>query len=364
MRDLEDLFFFLGRPLSPGYGLVALTRRLLYRRGILRSYKVEVPVVSIGNILLGGTGKTPHVLQIALWLMEKGICPAIVSRGYKGHVGKGPLVLFDGKELLFPPEVSGDEPFMMGSFLKEEVERSGYARSALVVVGSDRVRGAREAIRRGAEVVILDDGFQHLRLQRDLDILLFPFGTRFDSLRPFPGGRLREPLSSCAFSNGILITKCPRSLNEREKARYLGRFGKARTFFSRYVSSAVLLFERPGSLGTDTICGKEVALFCGIGDPESFKNHIEGMGISVKGVLAFRDHHAYTLKDISKIRDWGRSIGVDTLLTTEKDMARLQGLIGGSQATEIIGGMEVFALRIEPRPEERFFRFIEKGLGL
>jgi len=266
-----------------------------------------IPVLSVGNITVGGTGKTPIVAWLARTLRDQGRTPAVVSRGYRGSAGKGPLLVSRGERPLAGPEICGDEPFLLARHLE----------GVLVVVGSDRVEGARFARRSGADVAVLDDGFQHRRLARDLDIVLLDAHNPFGNYGLLPAGTLREPLAGLARADVVLITR--------------SRPGESLVVIERVVRrhhpSVPILragnrrvgFRDPGGVPVST--PRRALAFCGVGNPASFAADLEAEGLEIVDLRIFPDHHPYSEADAaSLIRDaLGRAA---TLVTTEKDLVR------------------------------------------
>ena len=181
---MKRLGFMLGRPLAPLYSLAMLARAQGYRRGLFASHKMPVPVISVGNLLMGGTGKTPLVQYLAQLLQNEGWKPAIISRGYGGRAKDRVNVVSNGQQVLLDAVQAGDEPLLLAESLP----------GVPVLTGIVRHLPAREAIAMGADVLVLDDGFQHLAVQRDVNLVLFNADRLAGNSRVFPGGELREPV--------------------------------------------------------------------------------------------------------------------------------------------------------------------------
>ncbi len=320
VSSTKDILFSLGRPISPLYSLLMRARARAYASGMFSSFRVPGPVISIGNLSMGGTGKTPHVIHLSEMLLHHGLRPAIVSRGYGGKAGKGPLVVSKGSGPLVDPGLGGDEPVMMAQRLE----------GVMVVVGSDRVAGAEYALSHlGADVIVLDDGFQHLRLQRDLDIVLLPATNPFGNRRIFPGGDLREPISALGRASCILITRAD-TLTAKDHQALLGELrehvhGKPIFFSKNKVTRVWSLREGPeaGSARTK-IQDKPLFAFCGLGTPESFLATLKSTGAEVTGYMWFQDHHIYNEKDLQKLTRDAERTGAKILVTTTKDAVKLE----------------------------------------
>lgn len=313
-------------------GALALRNRHYNGPGAVRS--APVPVVSVGNITVGGTGKTPIVSWIAEQLESMGRKPAIVSRGYGGTAGRGPLFVSRGSAPLCDAAQAGDEPVQLAASLP----------GVRVVVGSDRWAGAAAAAADGADVVILDDGFQHRRLARDLDIVLLDASNPFDNGRVIPAGRLREPLHALGRAQMVLITR----------ARPDTAYPEIESEVRRHAPQATLLLadHRPqgfvDAAGRETPAPRRAVVFCGIGNPVRFRDDLGQLGIDVVGFRAFRDHHVYTDAEIEKLRQDARSQEA-VLVTTEKDLARIDaGDHGPSRASMI--ALRIAAVVHAPAP--------------
>ncbi|MGW8179589.1 MAG: tetraacyldisaccharide 4'-kinase, partial [bacterium] len=191
MRFLKSLLSWL-------FGLAIRIRSHLYKRGLLRSKKLRHPVVCIGNLTLGGTGKTPLVAYLAIRLRESGFAPVILSRGYKGKLGSTVMLVSDGKQISGTPELCGDEPYLLAQKLE----------GVVVAVGKDRFKaGQAVADQPEGTIFLLDDGFQHWKLQRQLDLLVIDGSCSLKKEALLPAGRLREPLSAMARADAIVVTR-------------------------------------------------------------------------------------------------------------------------------------------------------------
>jgi tetraacyldisaccharide 4'-kinase len=287
-----------------------------------------IPVISVGNLTVGGTGKTPLTAWIASHLLEDGRRPAIVSRGYGGSSGRGPCVVSRGAGPLVPAGVAGDEPVLLARRLP----------GVLVVVGSDRLAGARAAREAGADVLVLDDGFQHRRLARDLDLVLLDSHDPFGAFRLLPSGPLREPVASLKRADAVILTRSrpgePLPFLERVIRRHAGdvpllRAGHRATGFVDAAGSA----QPPP--------GRAVA-FCGIGSPDTFLVDLLSEGVEVLEERRFPDHHRFRPAELAEIAALARRHGA-VPVTTEKDLVRLPGPVPLP---------DVLALRIEAVPHE------------
>jgi len=305
-------------------GAVALRNRYYDRPSAVRA--VSVPVVSVGNVTLGGTGKTPVVAWLAEQLGTMGRKPAIVSRGYGGVAGRGPVFVSRGDGPLCDARQAGDEPVQLATGLP----------GVRVVVGSDRWAGAAAAAADGADVVVLDDGFQHRRLARDLDIVLLDASNPFGNEHVIPAGQLREPLHALGRAQIVLITR----------ARPDTAYPRIESVVRRYRPDATILLAGHQSVGFVDSDGRGVSAparalaFCGIGNPGRFQVDLRELGVVVVGFRAFRDHHVYTGAEIEELQRAAR-LRDAILVTTEKDLVRIHA---GDHA---LPPSALLALRIE-----------------
>lgn len=276
-------------PLATLYGTVVQTRNGLYDRGKLPIGKLRGPVVSIGNLNVGGSGKTPFLIALGKLLQQRGIAFDVLSRGYRRATRGVALVDPAGS-----PRDFGDEPILI-------VRKLGVP----VVVGEDRYQAGQFAEQRfGPQLHLLDDGFQHRRLARDFDIVLItPSDTR-DTL--LPTGRLREPLSSLARADAVVLTNEATSDGLPLGNRQVWR------------ASREIIAPR-----LDDPC----IAFCGLARPTNFFADLASAGLTVAGTKSFADHHAYTKADVRKLRFLGERYGAAAFVTTEKDAINLGPLI-------------------------------------
>ncbi len=323
---IEDLMygrkrsFFIGailRVLSILYGIVVRVRNTLYSVSLFRQKRMQQRVLSVGNITLGGTGKTPAVMKIAETLRRHHHKPAVVTRGYGRHDESKLIVVSDGKEVQVDAEAGGDEPVLIASKLE----------GVPVIADRDRRRAARYASSVfGTDTVILDDGFQHRRLQRDIDIVLIDAADPFGNGKLFPAGILREPLSALRRAQVVLITGIDRSGDPEILKRTIRRFTGARIFTSHPVPVDLIdvMTGKPEPL--ETLRDVAVVAFSGIARPSAFASMLESLGARVQAALVFPDHYAYDKRDLDAIRLRAADEKVDRIITTEKDAVRLKTL--------------------------------------
>jgi tetraacyldisaccharide 4'-kinase len=294
-------------PFSILYGMVIAIRNFLYDGGILRSASFDKPVILVGNLSMGGTGKTPHV-EYLIRLLQGRYRLATLSRGY-GRSSKGfQLAGADATTALL-----GDEPFMYHCKYPD----------IQVAVCADRAEGIQRlfASADGCDVVVMDDGFQHRSVTPSLQILLNPHGSRFTHDHVLPMGNLREPRSGYWRADIIIVTGCPDGLHNDQKQAIIEELKPLPTqtvFFSRIVYGDPVAFDA-SSKGIQP--ANKVAAFAGIAHPENFFNHAATLGTSSQHYV-FADHHRFTAEELSRIIKAHPSN--TTFLTTEKDFVRLQ----------------------------------------
>jgi tetraacyldisaccharide 4'-kinase len=298
-------------PLTPLYRGAVTARIVAYRRGWLRSTRLPAPVVSVGNLTFGGTGKTPTVVALVRDLVRRGRHPAVLTRGYGREVTE-PRVLI-GPEPGVELEMAGDEPLELAHRLP----------GVPVVVDADRVRGGIEALTRGADVLVLDDGFQHLRLERDLDLVLVDAGDPWGGGRMPPRGRLREPLSGLERADAVVVTKVPSDPTPvvAEVRRVVERHAtRLPVLAARLVPTTV---RRPnGSAGPEILAGARVLAVAGLGRPEGFAELLRSAGAEVVETRWFADHHVFTSGELDAAV--ARAAELEAVLaTTAKDAVRM-----------------------------------------
>lgn len=311
-------------PPSWAFGAAAAARRALYRHGVLAVERAPLPVISVGNLALGGTGKTPVVIALASRLRDRGHAVAVLSRGYRGS-GEGPRIVSRGDGPLLPPSDAGDEPVLIAR----------RCPGVHVLVGPRRADLARIAAQDlGASVAILDDGFQHLSLARDLDIVVLDAAAPLGNGFLVPRGPLREGAAALGRAHLVWIAKT----DEGDPAivEAAARLAEERTGMppvrARYRVERVLLPDgRSGSLA-----GRSVATFAGIGRPSSFRALLEREGARVVAQSTFPDHHGVNARELERVRAGARAAGAELLCCTEKDAVKL-GLLQGDPPIAVVG---------------------------
>jgi tetraacyldisaccharide 4'-kinase len=298
------------------YRLAVAARNAAYDRRLLAIASAPVPVVSIGNLTLGGTGKTPLVAWCVQTLASAGLRPAIVSRGYGARPGE-----------------KSDEAAELAILLPGVPH----------VANRDRVAGARTAAAAGADVVVLDDGFQHRRLARDLDIVAVDATDPFGCNAIFPRGLLREPLANLSRAQACVLTRASMVDAARREAirTALGAATRGRmpAVWAEAAHRPVQLRTASGAtLPLDALHGKRIAAFAGIGNPAAFRRSLESLGAELVAFRPLADHHAYDTGDIEAIAAWARSARADLAITTLKDLVKLR--------VETLAGIPLAAVEI------------------
>ncbi len=332
------------------YTLVVKIRLLSYRTGLLRSGEVGCRVVSVGNITVGGVGKTPVVEFIARRLKERGLGVAVLSRGYKGKKRSDVNVVCDGENILLGPDEAGDEPYMLARRLEGIPVLVGTDRSKLGMYAVDRYR---------VDAAILDDGYQHLGLKRDLDILVVDGERGFGNGLLFPRGPLREPLSEIRRAKIILVNKVssrtPEIVN-RIKAIHPG----PSLFQSTYRAVRLVSLWSGSEEDLKRLAGTKVVALAAIAHPASFTNLLTSLGADVTREVSFEDHHHYTVEEIESVMEEAGTAGAELIVTTEKDAVKLERLAP-------VTGTPLYFLEIGLNlagDEEKFIDAVLEGSGL
>ena len=328
------------RPRSPWQRLYGAGHAIRWRWYARRARQLPRPVVSVGNLHWGGSGKTPLVAAIASHLRDRGLFPAILSRGYRSS-GHGVRVVSVGRGPLLGPLVAGDEPVLL----------AGDLPGVAVVVSPDRWQAGCHAMERldpNPDVFVLDDGFSHLKLFRDLDLLAFPADDPYGAGRLFPGGRLREPLAAVARADAVILTGATGSAGS-EFARTLRGLG----FSGPGFTSALRTLEPRLETGELLAPGSRVLVVSAVARPERFVAAVRERHLEVAGVLAFADHHRYPERSLAKIESAWRRARADAVLTTAKDRVKLLGRLE----------MPLAELPVRNEPDPELWHWLDKQLA-
>ncbi|HCV43273.1 MAG TPA: tetraacyldisaccharide 4'-kinase [Bacteroidetes bacterium] len=321
-------------PFSWLYGFGILCRNMAFDLGLLKSTSVGVPVISVGNMTMGGTGKTPLVEYIVGVCLAKGRRVAVVSRGYK-RGSSGVLVVSDGERVLANVDKGGDEP----------VQIARKYPKAIVVVGERRVEAARKAVgEMNANVIVLDDGFQHRYLRRDLDIVVVDARKNLYRTRMIPAGERREPMGSIKRAQLVAFSRADAVKEGGGWERWLSNQYRGPKINYQYKLDRIVQIGSDMGFVARDLKGKKMMLFSGIGDHQDFVRQMGSAGMEVVGNARFPDHHAYTEADLKWMLSRVVQTGADGLLTTEKDYIRLSG--NASLLNRLTGGSQLYYARI------------------
>ncbi|MDR2339415.1 MAG: tetraacyldisaccharide 4'-kinase, partial [Deltaproteobacteria bacterium] len=301
------------RLMSGSWGLANTLRRKAYKKGFLNQEKAPVPLVSVGNLTVGGNAKTPMCVYLAKEFASRGLSPAVLSRGYgreRSRLRPDPVVVSLGLGPLVPLEFAGDEPYLIARLS-----------SAMVLVSAKRAPAALEAADQGADVLILDDGFQHLGLARDLDIVMIQGENGLGNGHVIPAGPLREPAGA---------------IEDADMLVYVGDGGppdpvatlaqKKPLFTAKVVASGISSLSDGETLPLDYLSGKRFAAFCGLARPQGFRDTMANLGLAPVAFRAFPDHEPYGPRELRALDELLRFSRSEFLLTTLKDAVKLKGL--------------------------------------
>jgi len=305
----------------------------LYKKRILTPKKAPLSVISVGSIALGGSEKTPLVINLMNYLIKHGFKPALISRGYKGRWEKSGGILSDGKNILAHWEDSGDESFMVA----QNIPQAG------IFIGKNRLLSCQKAKSLAFELAVLDDGFQHRRLHRDLDIVLYT---------PAEKTALRESVSSLKRANIILMKK---GVDPQRKKRMMERFPEPTVFeYSVRNKGFFSLMDKQSQPG-EKLKGKKVLAFCGIARPERFLSILNEGGIKPSFFFKFPDHHPYPKSSLEKITEKYKKINAEAIITTEKDAFKITH-------NESLKKIPAYYLKIDLEVEDNFYARISNLL--
>lgn len=297
-------------PLEAGYRMGVALHRGAYRHGWLKTKRLGRPVISVGNLTAGGTGKTPLVAYVAEMLSKRGLKPAILTRGYKRQSRENLIVVEPAQERSPDPRAIGDEPALLARKLPQ----------IPIVIEADRFRGGREAESRfDVDVHILDDGFQHWALARDLDIVVLDVTQDLSNAALLPTGRLREPLRALERAHIVVLSRAEleNSKGMEKTAREINP--QAEVFQSATQLRHIQDISSGKTLNVEDWLGEAVLVFCGIGNPDAFFADVRRWGLTVVQEVAFGDHHVYTASEMKWLGERAVRIGATALVTTEKD---------------------------------------------
>lgn len=285
------------------YVIIIRLRNLFYRLGWLKTHHIQKPVISVGNITTGGTGKTPLVIWLCNFLTKKNLKAIVLTRGYKTEKGK-----------------FSDEPATLAMSCPD----------AKIIVNSNRVEAAEKAMKKfSPDILVMDDGFQHRRLARDLNIVTIDATNPFGYGKILPAGLLREPLSALKRAHGAVITRCDQADDnclKKIEQKLLSINPDMIITKSVHTAVCVKVFGQ-SSMPLEELNGKNIFAFCGIGNPNAFFETAKKLGCNLVGQQIYNDHYNYTPEDINDIYEQTRYLNVDLILSTQKDWTKASVLI-------------------------------------
>jgi len=342
--------------LSGAYGGGLRFRRLLYRFRLFKTRRLPCRVVSIGNITAGGTGKTPMTIYVARLVQRLGFKTAVLSRGYKGSAEKKGGIVSDGRQLRMTAAAAGDEPVLIAASLE----------GIPVLVGRDRFISGMTAVREfGAEVIVLDDAFQHIRLERDLDLVLVDARRPFGNGRLLPRGPLREPPGALSRGDAVILTRC-----RADAAAAVGKIRKTaaacqifKSTQTPFVSQVIVASAKQAGAAPNAppdagrFRGLRVFAFAGLADNASFRASLAELGCRLCGCADFADHHRYSGADLDGILQAAGGCAAEVIATTEKDFSKICGRIGWPLDLVVMGVRTSFG-----EEEAAFVDFLRKRL--
>ena len=301
--------------LAGPYRFATCMRTRLYERGWLTQRRLPCPVVSVGNLTVGGTGKTPITMWVAEKLLEQGKKPGILSRGYRRKNPRGFLLVSDGTSVLAGPHEAGDEPYLMAT----------RCPGVVVAVGADRYELGRWVLSQiPIDCFVLDDGFQHVGLDRDVNLLLVDSSDPAGLQALLPVGKLREPLGEAGRASDIVLTRV------EDESMIADVLDPIRAALGSAIDPITTRFAPKTLMGASEsmppsgVRGKKALIFSGIGNPNQFRRTVTALGVQVVDELVFRDHEAYGPSRVEEIDRRVERSRPDVVLTTEKDLIKVQ----------------------------------------
>lgn len=314
---------------SKVYGGAVKLRREVYKAGILKTKRLPCMVISIGNIVAGGTGKTPMTIYVAGRIKKYGYKVVVISRGYRGKAEKTGGIVSDGESLLMDCKTAGDEPYMMASRLK----------NVPVIVGKNRFKAGMTAVKKfNPDVIVLDDAFQHIKLERDFDLVLLDYQNPFGNGHILPAGTLREPVSILFKGDGFIFTRSDTAKDNNGPSLYLKlpRYVQKKPVFRAIHIPFISKIVNKGKNNTsgqnlkesirknaECLKGRNAYAFSGIADNNVFFKTVKSFDCLISAFSEFEDHHFYSDTDIERILEGVKKSGSDCIITTEKDFVRL-----------------------------------------
>ncbi|MEA3416133.1 MAG: tetraacyldisaccharide 4'-kinase [Thermodesulfobacteriota bacterium] len=329
-ENRKDRLFSFGSFLfmaSLVYGGIVKLREFCYKAGIIKSKRLPCTIISIGNITVGGTGKTPMTIKVAQIVRRLGYKVAIISRGYKGEAEKTGGIVSNGHTIFMEPEKAGDEPFMMAAKLK----------NIPVVVGQNRYKAGRLAIKKfNPDVIVLDDAFQHLNLKRDIDIVLLDCGCPLGNAHLLPRGILREPISALKRADAFVLTRSDSApdyirqvtvdkIENLAPGKPVFKSFHAPNFYKPVNGRKSMHGIELQNFDSGLLHERRVVAFSGLAGNNDFRRTVENLKCDLIDFFGFPDHHKYTEMDLQTIIQSSINAQAEFILTTEKDYVRISG---------------------------------------
>lgn len=304
MRSIKLLLL----PLSFIYLLITKLRNKFYDWGIFRSRELGVPVISVGNIAVGGTGKTPFTISLTNYMIDRGFSPVIITRGYKKK-SKGQVIISKGEKPLVSADLAGDEPYLMA-------QRT----AACVIADPDRYQAGLTAVKRlNCDLIIADDAFQHRKLKRDINIVLWDSSHNPKTSKPLPAGYLRESLTGIKRADYLVFTRI--NSVDSNLAEYFRQYNAIPHYAAPLITQKLYKEKNEAELEISKIENRKVLAFCGLGNPTQFFKTVEKLEPKLIIKRKFPDHYKYTAENLEELLEMGRKNKIDYLITTEKDLA-------------------------------------------
>jgi len=327
------------------YGLGARGRRALYARGLFQARRLPAPVVSVGNLTVGGAGKTPVVACLARLWQDRGKRVAILSRGYGGQ-SRGVACISDGQNTYKKPPEVGEEPYWLARTLPGVAVYTGACRYAAGMAAWEEFK---------PDLFLLDDGFQHFQLHRDLDLVLLDAASPFGNHRLLPRGPLREPITSLAAAQGLILTRFDPERHQAQLAAIHRAFPDKTVLTASIAPVRVTAYPGGRAEAPAALRHRALTAFAGLARPEVFADTLQELGVDLKGFRIFPDHHAYSQEELASLTEAARALGAEGLVTTGKDWARLGERWDGEVALWVL---EVEARLAEP---ERVLKLLDRS---
>lgn len=305
-------------PLSFIWEWIYRIRRSLYEYGILKKTVFKVPVVSVGNLSFGGTGKTPTIIWLAEWLIAQGLTPAVLTRGYKGQLEHSSGLLKSGQKFRLNPYDYGDEPLMISNKMSK----------GAVIVGKKRANNLLKYFSEvNPDVVLLDDGFQHLQIYRSFNLVLFDATMSLERYHVAPRGYLREGFSALKDADAILVSRSdmvsPEQLDKLLSLITSNFHHRPPLALTRYVAAGVYDMHEQFSCSIENLREMRVVAVTAIANPDSFYHYLEGFGVEICERMSFADHYFFTNEDLNTMLTKAAQHGA-IILCSEKDMVKMK----------------------------------------